>query len=274
MSATAQVPKLETIEITLFPNGVAEIAHNRPKRYNALSPQSYRDWLSAIQWAAKCDDVKVVVLTGRGKFYSSGQELQIPDMEQDNLEEEMARRMQTTTNLVSEMIAFPKVLIAAVNGPAIGFGSTTLALCDVVYCVPEATFSTPFMKLAFCAEGCSSLLFPRIMGPSKANEMLLFGRTFSSSEMVDCGFVSRTVPKDNFREDILKIAGNAAQFSAEALKVTKDLIKGVDRELLEKVNQEEMRMLGERMGSSDSVESIMRFLAEAAERKAAKKAKL
>jgi hypothetical protein len=58
-------------------------------------------------------------------------------------------------------------------GPAIGFGVTTLALCDVVYSVPHATFKTPFMQLGFCAEGCSSLLFPRIMGPSRANEMLV-----------------------------------------------------------------------------------------------------
>jgi peroxisomal 3,2-trans-enoyl-CoA isomerase len=86
------------------------------------------------------------------------------------------------------------------------------------------------------------------------------GRTFSASEMVDCGFVSRILPTEGFREQVLKLAGNAANFSAEALKVTKDLIKGIDRELLEKVNQEEMRMLGERMASSDSVESIMRFM--------------
>jgi peroxisomal 3,2-trans-enoyl-CoA isomerase len=76
------------------------------------------------------------------------------------------------------MINFPKLLIGAVNGKArikmigcyssvallghcIGFGTTTLALCDVVYSVPEATYSTPFMKLGFCAEGCSSVLFPR-----------------------------------------------------------------------------------------------------------------
>lgn len=58
-------------------------------------------------------------------------------------------------------------------GNAIGFGVTTLALCDIVYSVPGATFNTPFMKLAFCAEGCSSFLFPRIMGVSKANEMLV-----------------------------------------------------------------------------------------------------
>lgn len=63
--------------------------------------------------------------------------------------------------LVAELIKFPKLLIAAVNGPAFGFAVTTLALCDAVYSVPSATFATPFMKLAFCAEGCSSVLFPR-----------------------------------------------------------------------------------------------------------------
>lgn len=86
------------------------------------------------------------------------------------------------------------------------------------------------------------------------------GRTFTAKEMVDCGFISRTFPAEGFREKILDVAANAAEFSTEALKCTKDLIKGLDRELLEKVNQEEMKMLGERMASSDSLESIMRFL--------------
>lgn len=78
--------------------------------------------------------------------------------------------------------------------------------------------------------------------------------------MVDCGFISRTIPAEGFRERVLELAGNAAEFSPEAIKVTREMIKGLDRELLEKVNQEEMRNLGERMSSSDSVESIMRFL--------------
>lgn len=86
------------------------------------------------------------------------------------------------------------------------------------------------------------------------------GRTFTAKEMVDCGFISRTFPVEGFREKILELAGNASEFSSEALKCTKDLIKGLDRELLDKVNQEEMKMLGERMASSDSVESIMRFM--------------
>ncbi|KAG1436318.1 hypothetical protein G6F56_013608 [Rhizopus delemar] len=86
------VPKLETIAITLFKNGVAEIAHNRPKFYNALSPQSYRDWLSALKWAASSDEVKVAILTGKGKFYTSGQQLAMPVTN----EEELQRECDTT----------------------------------------------------------------------------------------------------------------------------------------------------------------------------------
>jgi peroxisomal 3,2-trans-enoyl-CoA isomerase len=119
------------------------------------------------------------------------------------------------------------------------------------------------------------------------------GRTFSAQEMVDCGFVSRILPTEGFRETVLDLAANAAKFSGEALKVTKDLIRGVERDLLEQVNQKEMNALGERMASSDSLESIMRFLGktcvslqlhgihyicmyveESAAKKAAKKAKL
>lgn len=118
-SSMAAPPKLETIEITLFPSGVAEIAFNRPQRYNALSPQAYRvrlanilypgsrrtrtkihvslqDWLTAIQWAAKCDDAKVTVLTGRGKYYTSGQQLEMPDFSDANLPQEIQRRRNTT----------------------------------------------------------------------------------------------------------------------------------------------------------------------------------
>ncbi|RCH86379.1 Enoyl-CoA delta isomerase 2, mitochondrial [Rhizopus stolonifer] len=263
------IPLLETLDITLSSTGVAELAFNRPKRYNALSALAYRDWLAAIQWASRCNDVKVVVLTGRGKYYTSGQELQEPDFSPAGIESQKQRRHVTKT-LVDELINFPKLLIAGVNGNAIGFGVTTLALCDVVYSVPGATFNTPFMKLAFCAEGCSSILFPKIMGSSKANEMLLMGRTFTAEELVQCGFVSRLLSTDNFHEQVMDLAEEAAKFSTGALRVSKKLIRDVDREQLMQVNAVEMEELTKRMSSQDSIDSILSFVEQAKQRKMSK----
>ncbi|SAM02726.1 hypothetical protein [Absidia glauca] len=268
----SNVPTFETIAITLAANGTAELCFNRPDRYNSLIPQAYADWLAALQWAAKEEAVKVCVLTGRGKYYTSGQELAMPDFENENLAEDLNRQRLTTKNLVEEMIRFPKLLIGAVNGHCIGFGTTTLALCDVVYSVPEATYNTPFMKLGFCAEGCSSVLFPRIMGNSKANEMLLLGRRFSAKEMEECGFL-RILPADGFQQHVMALAGQAAEYSVQAMKVTKELVRGVDRDLLLKTNEEEMEQLTERMGSVDSFESIQRFVQDSRKKKASKSKK-
>ncbi|KAL1929046.1 hypothetical protein VTP01DRAFT_2105 [Rhizomucor pusillus] len=263
-------PKFENLEITVFPNGVTEIAFNRPEVYNALSGELYKDWLDAIVWAKSAEQVKVVVLTGRGKYYSSGAKLQAPDTSPAGVAKEKERKT-TVKTLVAELIKFPKLLIAAVNGPAFGFAVTTLALCDAVYSVPSATFATPFMKLAFCAEGCSSVLFPRIMGPSRASEMLLMGRTFIAQELEQCGLVGRILPAEGFLKAVLAIAEDAAKFSPAAIATTKELVRRVDRDLLLQVNEEEMARLEERRASKESRESIMNFVHEAERKREAKR---
>ncbi|KAG2219074.1 hypothetical protein INT45_000357 [Circinella minor] len=264
------IPKFDNLEITTFPSGVCEIAFNRPKVLNAFSAELYKNWLDALTWASTSKLVKVVVLTGRGRFFSSGKALERPDFSPEGIAKSTARR-QTVKSLVDQLIEFPKLLIAAVNGPAYGFAVTHLALCDVVYTVPHATFTTPFMKLGFSAEGCSSYLFPMIMGRSRANEMLLMGRTFSAQEAIESNLVSRSYPAENFRQTILGLAEDAAKFSADALATTKKLSRDPERDLLLRVNAEETIRLNERQNSKDSIETVIRF-AEEAERKRAEKA--
>ena len=267
-----EIPNLETFAIKLHSTGVAEIIFNRPEKYNALSSQVYAEWLEAINWAAGCDDVKVTVITGRGKYYSSGKELIVPDpvSESATYEDKIAiskEGSRTTRSLVEALINFPKLLIGAVNGPAIGFAVTSLALCDVVYTVPSATFRTPFMQLGISAEGCSSMLFQRIMGPSMANEMLLMGRQFTAPELHKAGFIGEILPEATFHENVMKLATDAAQFSLEALKTTKRLIRDVDRELLLKVNNEEFDRLAERKISQEYLDSVHKFVEEARKKK-------
>ncbi|KAG0346621.1 Enoyl-CoA delta isomerase 2, mitochondrial [Podila humilis] len=260
---------LDTFDIKLLPHGVAVIAFNRPKKFNALNPQVYEQWGKALEWAAQSDDVRVTVLTGNGKYFTSGQELTIPDSSEmeDGAEAAFKKRSGYTLNVVRQLIHFPKLIIAAIQGPVIGFGVTSTALCDVVYTVPEATFNTPFMQLGFCAEACSSVVFPRIMGTSRANEMLLMGRKFTAQEMEKCGMVARIFPRETFMDEVLKLATAAAKFPPQAMKDTKALIRDHEYEFLNKVNDREMDLLGVRMSSDESAQAIMEFMMAKHERK-------
>ncbi len=105
---------------------------------------------------------------------------------------------------VSAFIDFPKPLLAAVNGPAVGIPVTSLGLCDVVFASDRATFHTPFASLGQSPEGCSSYIFPKIMGQAKANEVLLFGRKLTAQEAFDRGLVTEIFPDSSFQEDLQK----------------------------------------------------------------------
>ena len=96
------------------------------------------------------------------------------------------------------LINAQKVIIAAVNGPGVGWGTTSIALCDLVYSVPDATFFTPFASLGICAEACSSLTFTRIMGRQKAASLLLAGDRLTPDELERAGLISKVLPKEGF----------------------------------------------------------------------------
>ncbi|UZO00993.1 uncharacterized protein OCT59_012102 [Rhizophagus irregularis] len=183
------VPILKTFEIEVNPDGIAILTLNRPKRANALNYELLQDWISSIKWANEEEQVKIVIVTGKGNFFCSG--LELPNVPSDM--EELKRTAEANNNLfkklVDLLIDFPKLLIAAVNGKAFGFGVTFLPHCDVVYSIPEATFQTPFMQWAFCAEGCSSYLFPKYLGQSIASELLLMNKTYTAPELVKIGFI-------------------------------------------------------------------------------------
>ncbi|ORX43015.1 ClpP/crotonase [Hesseltinella vesiculosa] len=255
------IPVFECFEAHLHPSGVFEFVINRPRVYNVLNPLAYQEWLQALEWAATDERVRVFVMTGKGVYYCAGTELARPKVDNDR------PRRNVTEQVVHALIDFPKLLVAAINGPAYGISVTTLGLFDIIYASPDATFTTPFMKLGFCAEGCSSYTFPRLMGFSRANEMLLLGQTISVDEMVQCGFVSRMFSKELLRDKVLALATDAAHFSPEALKVTRELIRGADRAFLHNVNTEEFRNLHQRVQSPESVAALNAFVGKSLEGK-------
>ncbi|RIA89204.1 ClpP/crotonase-like domain-containing protein [Glomus cerebriforme] len=264
------IPILKTFEIEVNPDGITILTLNRPERANALNDELLQDWIRSIEWANDAEQVKIVIVTGKGNFFCSG--LELPNVPRDM--EDLKRAAEININLfkklVDLLIDFPKLLIAAVNGKAFGFGVTFLPHCDVVYSIPETTFQTPFMQWAFCAEGCSSYLFPKYLGQSIANEMLLMNKTYTASELAKVGFISRLIPKDQLIQETLKEATRVVKFSFEAIIKSKELIRKDEREYLHKINKRENDLLLLRMLSEDSRRSLFEFMMNRQNKKSSK----
>jgi peroxisomal 3,2-trans-enoyl-CoA isomerase len=166
----------------------------RPKQKNAFTFGMYLELTETLRRLGKDPSVSSVVLTGEGDYYSSGNDL-------SNFSQLMHPRAMSKQAkgvcyaFVDAFVTFPKPLIGAVNGPAIGIAVTTLGLCDVRIAVPSATFHTPFKALGQAPEGCSSFMFPRLMGEAVARQVLDDGRRLTSSDALACGFVDQIVEK-------------------------------------------------------------------------------
>eukprot|EP00742_Colponemidia_sp_Colp-10_P001563 GILJ01001680.1.p1 GENE.GILJ01001680.1~~GILJ01001680.1.p1 ORF type:complete len:265 (+),score=39.65 GILJ01001680.1:42-836(+) len=242
--------------------GVMTIKLHRPKRKNAFNSEMYLDVISALQWATSRDDVVVALLTGSGDYFSSGNDLSnflnIPD---DTTPEQLSKKSgDMLRQFIRAFIDFPKPLIAAVNGPAIGIAVTLLGLCDIVYASESATFQTPFSKLAQTPEATSSFLFPRIMGLSRANEVLLLGKVLTAAEAERANYVSAVFPRLALEQEVLARAKELAQFPVKSLIYSKQLIREPIKSRLYQVNENECVRLEERWVSPDIAEALMKFM--------------
>ena len=253
-ASTSTCPGFE-VEVV---NGVRTIAFSRPDKYNAISGDMYMGMPKLFEEADADDSTRVIVLTGRGKYYSSGNDLS--SFKMDRPLSEMAQMWSATLlNFVKGFIDVKKPVIAAVNGPAIGIACTTLGLCDIVIASDAATFNTPFMKLAQTPEGCASFTFPKIFGIALANEILMDERKLISKEALDFGLVSTLVPAAEFESVVKKRAAAMAAYPPETLVKTKKLIRDHYRAQLHAANKAECELLIERWSSEECTSAMMNF---------------
>ncbi|PRD33943.1 UNVERIFIED_CONTAM: Eci2 [Trichonephila clavipes] len=231
---------------------IVEITFNRPNKKNAITTQMYTDIVSALKEASN-SEAAVTVLSGKGDYYSSGNDLSNFSMVQGDLETAAKNAAELLKNFVAAFIDFPKILVAAVNGPAVGIPVTLLGLCDV------ATFQTPFSLLGQSPEGCSTYLFPKIMGYSKANEILMFNKKFTAAEAKELGLVSEVFPHETFQQNVQEKLGVLADASKNSQIYTKELTRGLERSTLHKINELECQRLVERWQSPDCMEALMKF---------------
>nr|XP_026689627.1 enoyl-CoA delta isomerase 2, mitochondrial-like [Ciona intestinalis]XP_026689628.1 enoyl-CoA delta isomerase 2, mitochondrial-like [Ciona intestinalis] len=235
--------------------GYAILRFNRPQRKNAIIPEMQVALTHHLNQLESDESVKVVVLTGTGEYYTSGADF----LGGNSMPGDVVDSLQIFKDLVDRLITFPKPIIAAVNGPAIGMGVTTLPLCDVVYASSSSTFITPFSRIAAAPEGCSSYTFSKAMGYAKANEMLLFNRTLSAQEAYTAGLVTEVFPKEVFKAEVQKRVEEIIDNPIKSMIYGKRLIRGPEIKTLLHVNEVEFKRLIERFQSEDVVVQAMKF---------------
>lgn len=193
------------------------ITFDRPEALNAMNSALYTASAEALDEAATDPNVATVVLTGAGRAYCAGQ-----DLNEMGAPPEGEHGFQRFADTIT---AFPKPLIAAVNGLAIGIGFTMLPYCDLVLVADTARFRTPFAQLGVVPEAASSFLFPATMGWQEAAYTLLTGEWRSASDVVAAGLALREVPADQLLDEALALAAKLAVLPVPSLVETKRLMR-------------------------------------------------
>jgi enoyl-CoA hydratase/carnithine racemase len=215
-------------------DGVLEIRFNRPDKKNALTIPMYRGITAALQQADGDASIRVVLLGGEGATFSAGNDLgdfmnQPPDL--DSADGPVMRFMHTLSGC-------RKVLVAAVQGAAVGVGATLLLHCDLVVAADNARLSLPFINLGLVPEFGSTLLLPRRIGHQQAAELALLGEPFDAATAQRLGLVNRVVPAAQLHEAARGLARQLAAKAPEALLLTKQLLKSGDTGLAQRIDEE------------------------------------
>jgi methylglutaconyl-CoA hydratase len=207
--------------------GVATITLNRPDKRNAISYELIQDLLAALDEVAKSRAL-VLVLTGAGKAFCSGLDLDSLKALIGRTPEQSLEDSRTMAHLFRTLYDFPKLTIAAVNGPAIAGGTGLATLCDFTLAVPAAKFGYTEVRIGFVPAIVSTFLL-RQVGEKIARNLLLTGRLFDAQEALRIGLITEIVPAENLMKRTAALAAQLMENSPGSLLFTKRLLSAAAR---------------------------------------------
>jgi enoyl-CoA hydratase/carnithine racemase len=235
---------------------ILSIQLNRPQKKNALTSSMYIAMAEMLNEAAKDDQIRVVLWHAAGNSFSAGNDIE------DFLKNPPGQGESPQAQLIHALIEFEKPLVAAVQGAAIGGGTTMLAHCDFVYAGESARFQLPFVNLALVPEFGSSYLLPLRFGYIHAAELILLGKPFDASRAAELGLVTQVVPDQSLLATATETARTLAAKPAAAVQASKRLMKRAFREQLEQAAKLENEVFAERVRSDDAKQAFLAFFAK------------
>lgn len=235
-------------------DGVTTLTFNRPERKNALTVAMYERAILALQMAATDPLVRVVLFTGTGDSFTSGNDVA------DFMNTPPTGDDSPVFQFLLALANFEKPIMVAVNGNAVGIGVTMLQHVDIVYVADSAKLKMPFVTLGLSAEGASTYLLTRMAGHAKASELLLFGEAFDADTAVEVGLASTKLPPG----ELMTYANARARVLANerplgSLLTTKRLMRAPVKEPTLKALYEEAVEFTRHLGTDEAREAFTAF---------------
>jgi enoyl-CoA hydratase/carnithine racemase len=235
--------------------GLLTLRLNRPEKKNALTRAMYSHLAEALKQADADPEINAVLITGSAECFTAGNDIA------DFIQQPPGNLDSPVFHFMLNLLECRKPVIAAVAGAAVGIGTTMLLHCDLVYVSRDARLRMPFVNLGLCPEFGSSLILPRLLGHAKAAELLLLGEGFSGEQAAQWGIATEALGSGEAA--LAKAREMALRFeslSPEAVRISKQLMKAPDRELLRKVIEEEGALFTQRLRSPEAMAALSAFI--------------
>lgn len=235
-------------------DGVCTLELARPEKKNALTAAMYAALADAIDAAIADDGVRVLLLTGGAQSFTAGNDLA------DFLERPPSGEDAPVFRFMHALARCPKPVVAAVNGAAVGIGTTLLLHCDLVYLGEGARLMLPFVSLGVVPEFASSLLLPARLGPARAAAILMLGEPLPPAEALAAGIATAVLPDGEVQVQARAACARLAAQPREALLETKRLMRAPQAQAVRSAIAEEVRSFVARLASDEARAAFARFL--------------
>jgi enoyl-CoA hydratase/carnithine racemase len=240
---------------TAVQDGVQTIRIIRPEKKNALNIAMYQAMYTALEESDRAADVHVRLILGMPGIFTAGNDIA------DFIEagQRGPEGLSPVMKFLRALIFSEKPVIAAVDGLAVGIGSTLLLHCDLAYASPEAVFMTPFTDLGLVPEAGSSLVAPQRMGQARAFAFLVAGEPLTAEAAREAGLINAVVPRERLEAHAMTAATRLAAKPREALALSRRLVRG-DPALVWARVEEEGRLFAQRLVSDEARQAFQAFM--------------
>ena len=219
---------------------------------NALTRAMYAGLAKGLNDAAGDFGIRTVILTSEGDHFTAGNDIV------DFMDNPPTSDSSEVAQFLAALLNFPKPLIAAVKGNAVGVGTTMLLHCDVVVASPSANFSMPFASLGLVPEAGSSFLFPALVGYQRAAKIFFTGESFGADAALEMGLIAEI--NSDALAGATKIAQHIAEQPPQAIINTKALLKARNHESVAAVMKAEFEIFAMALQSDEAMEAFMKFM--------------